>query len=166
MTTSRDDDALSWAGDSDPTLSPGDTSPTDPQSAPAPDSPDELPEGWTVAGPASAVAADAASKEAASANAGPSSLALVATGVLAGIYLLYTIGWFLGVSRVGNPLVDPVGRALFSVGGWLAVAAPLIWFAAAYGLTSERPRSRFTWLVVGAVLLAPLPVALGAGGIS
>jgi hypothetical protein len=148
MTSSRDDDALRWSGDGDPTLVPGD----------APEEP-TLPDGWSVPG-------QPEGPEARAEREGTSSLALVGTGILAGIYLLYTIGWFVAVSRLGNPLAEPVSRAMFSLGGWLAVAAPAVWFAAAYGLTADRPRRRFGWLLVGAVLLAPLPFVFGTGGIS
>jgi hypothetical protein len=138
MTRSPDDDALSWAGDADPTLVHGgevadDSSGDDDEAARAP---------------------------------GTGSLALVGVGILAGIYLLYTIGWFIGVSRLGNPLADPLARTLFSFGSWISVAAPLLWFTLTYWLTGDRPRSRFVWLILGAVLLAPLPFGVGAGLLS
>jgi hypothetical protein len=148
MTSSRDDDALSWAGDNDPTLAQGDS----------PDVP-ALPDGWSVPGRPEAPGSSGERE-------GTSSLALVGVGIFAGIYLLYTVGWFIAVSRIENPLVEPVAQAMFSLGGWLAVAAPVIWFAAAYGLTAARPRRRFVWLLLGAVLLAPLPFVVGTGGIS
>lgn len=137
MSSSPDDDALRWAGDNDPTLASGD--------APARDGQGD---------------ADAPGDFA------TSSVALVGVGILAGIYLLYTIGWFLGVTRLGNPLADPLGRTLFGLGGWLAVAAPLVWFGTTYVLTGDRPRLRLIWLLIGVVLLAPLPFISGAGGIS
>jgi hypothetical protein len=87
-------------------------------------------------------------------------------GIVAGIYLLYTIGWFISASRVDNPLADPVGAFMFSLGAWLAVAAPVIWFGAAVWLTDGRPRTRAAWLIAGVVLLAPMPVILGVGGVS
>lgn len=154
MTSERDDDALGWAGDDDPTL----------VSGPAPAEP-ELPEGWSIAGPPDAVdAVDA--YNARNAAAGPSSVTLIAMGILAGIYLLYTIGWFIGISRIENPLLDQLSQAMFSLGLWLAVAAPVIWFGTAYWLTASRPRARMTWLLIGAVVLAPLPFIFGTGGIS
>jgi hypothetical protein len=87
-------------------------------------------------------------------------------GIIAGIYLLYTVGWFISASRVDNPLADPVGAFMFSLGAWLAVAAPVIWFGAAVWLTDGRPRVRYGWLIAGVVLLAPVPVILGVGGVS
>jgi hypothetical protein len=154
-----DADALSWGGESDPTLA-------------AADAPDpELPDGWSVPrGSQAAVPAepgtDAVSRRSPEATAAAGSFALVGIGILAGIYLLSTIGWFIGVSRVGNPLVDPLGQFMFSLGAWLAVASPVVWFAATYWLTGTRPRARILWLILGAVLLAPLPFVFGAGGIS
>ena len=95
-----------------------------------------------------------------------SSFSLIAMGVFAGIYLLYTIGWFIGVTRIGNPLSDPVAQFMFSLGSWLAVAAPMIWFAAVYWLTKARLRARVVWLLIGVIVLAPLAFIVGAGGIS
>lgn len=139
MTRSPDDEALSWAGDADPTLVHG--------------------------GEAADSGAGDDGEEPARAP-GTGSFALIGVGILAGIYLLYTIGWFIGVSRLGNPLSDPLPRALFAVGSWLSVAAPLVWFTLTYWLTADRYRSRFGWLVLGAVLLAPLPFLVGAGLLS
>ncbi|MEC5183787.1 hypothetical protein RCH12_001242 [Cryobacterium sp. MP_3.1] len=155
MTSSRDDDALGWAGDDDPTLVSGSTNPPEPTDAPAAD----LPEGWAVTGsPGGYVDAPAG-------KAALSSPALVGLGILAGVYLLYTIGWFIGVGRIENPLTDPLSQFMFSLGTWLAVAAPLVWFAASYWLTRGMPRLRWTWLILGVVLLAPLPFIAGTGGL-
>lgn len=142
MTAERDDDALSWAGDKD---------------AAPPDS--------AAPREAALVPADAPAPAVATATVA-SSFSLVAMGVLAGIYLLYTIGWFIGVTRIGNPLTDPDAQFMFSFGSWLAVAAPVIWFAATYWLTKARLRARVVCLLIGVVVLAPLPFIVGAGGIS
>jgi hypothetical protein len=176
MTSARDDDALGWAGDDDPTLvsgrpgagqpaepvatgpasAPATTSPgTDPGTAPAAD----LPEGWAVTGsPGGYVDVPAG-------RAPMSSPALVGLGILAGVYLLYTIGWFIGVGRLENSLTDPLARFMFSLGTWLAIAAPAVWFASSFWLTRGKPRLRWTWLILGAVLLAPLPFIAGSGGL-
>ena len=178
MTSSRDDDALGWAGDDDPTLVSGGTaavertspSTTDAQApgasttdAPAdrdsatPDT--DLPDGWAVTGsPGGYVDAPAE-------PASLSSPALIGLGILAGVYLLYTIGWFIGVGRLTSGLTDPLGQFMFSLGTWLAVAAPAVWFASSYWLTRGKPRLRWTWLILGAVLLAPLPFIAGTGGL-
>ena len=187
MTSHRDDDALGWAGDDDPTLASGparghhapaagpdagtgakaepETAPVaEPAPEPAPEAepPADIQDGWSVAGPTTALEAQAAREAAAPA----SSAALIALGVFAGIYLLYTIGWFLGVGRIENSLIEPVARFMFSLGLGLAVAAPAAWFGATYWLTSGHGNARISWLLAGAVLLAPLPFILGTGGIS
>jgi hypothetical protein len=199
MTSHRDDDALGWAGDDDPTLASGpvqgrrapevrpgaepeaERAPEDaPVSAPEPgpepepapgtrpeterepEPEPEVPDGWSIAGPTAAVEAQAAREAAAPA----SSAALIALGIFAGIYLLYTLGWFLSVGRIENPLAEPVARFMFSLGLGFAVAAPAAWFGATYWFTSAHGRARISWLLAGAVLLAPLPIILGTGGIS
>ena len=174
MTSSRDDDALGWAGDDDPTLVSGST--TTPERTDAPDAAapavtgatarpldaapgSELPEGWEVTGsPGGYVDAPVG-------KATLSSPALVGLGILGGVYLLYTIGWFIGVSRLTNPPADVLTEFMFSLGTWLAVAAPAVWFASAYWLTRGKPRLRWTWLILGAILLAPLPFIAGSGGL-
>ena len=166
------DDALGWAGDDDPTLQTGTgTAAGDTGGDGAGNGPDvppvaPPPEGWTVAGPASAVEAQEAAEAAAAAAAPASSFALIALGVFGGVYLLYTIGWFIGISRIDNPLSDAVGQFMFSLGLYLAVAAPAVWFGATFWLTRTRPRARLGLLLLGVVLLAPLPFIINAGGIS
>lgn len=109
MNATRDDDALSWAGDDDPTLTPSERDT------------EKLPEGWSIPAPpkrdqTTGSALDADSNADSEAAASVSSLALVSMGVLGGIYLLYTIGWFISTGRIGNPLADPVGQFMFSLG--------------------------------------------------
>jgi hypothetical protein len=164
MTSSRDDDALGWAGDDDPTLASGrpaaaGTTPLAPAGQTVAEPDETLPEGWAVTGsPGGYVDAPAE-------KAAMSSPALIGLGILAGIYLLYTIGWFIGVGRLENSLTDPLARFMFSLGTWLAIAAPVVWFASSYLLTRGKPRLRWTWLILGAVLLAPLPFIAGSGGL-
>ena len=172
------DDALGWAGDDDPTLVSRDETGENGETArPAePDSGElvgtdadagslEPPEGWTVAGPASAVEAQKAA-DAARTRTATSSLALVSLGIFGGIYLLYTIGWVIGVARIQNPQADVVSEFMFSLGLWLAVAAPAVWFAVTFALTRTHPRARIGWLLLGVVLLAPLPFISGPGVIA
>ncbi|TFD50486.1 DNA polymerase III subunit gamma/tau [Cryobacterium frigoriphilum] len=160
MNAKPDDDALSWAGENDPTLAAGDAS-TRP----------ELADGWSTPGTStgttpdgfhddSAETSEPAAAQVASAGA---SATLVIMGILAGVYLLYTIGWFIGVNRITNPIDDPVSEFMFSLGAWLAVAAPMVWFGVTYWLTTSRPRTRLAWLVLGVVLLAPIPFIFGSG---
>jgi hypothetical protein len=175
MTTTRDDDALGWAGDDDPTLvsgpgasgTPRGTGATAQNSDPAvpahsgtgAESGDTLPEGWAVTGsPGGYVDAPAG-------RTPMSSPALVGLGILAGVYLLYTIGWIIGVGRLETSLTDPLAQFMFSLSTWLAIAAPAVWFASSFWLTRRKPRLRWTWLILGALLLAPLPFIAGSGGL-
>ncbi|TFC81125.1 DNA polymerase III subunit gamma/tau [Cryobacterium cheniae] len=163
------DDALGWAGDDDPTLVSGDeggeTGTSTGTAADAGTGALEPPEGWTVAGPASAVEAQNAA-DAALTRTATTSLALVSLGIFGGIYLLYTIGWFIGVARIQNPQADVLSEFMFSLGLWLAVAAPAVWFAVTFWLTRTHPRARIGWLLLGVVLLAPLPFIAGPGVIA
>ena len=159
MTATPDDDALSWAGENDPTLSAdGATARPDPAQGRAATPP-------TTATPATgATVSDDADADIAPVGEGVrGSVELVLTGILAGIYLLYTIGWFIGVGRITNPAGEPVAAFMFSLGTWLAVAAPAVWFGVSYALTDGRPRIRLVWLILGVVLLAPVPFILGSG---
>lgn len=167
MNATRDDDALNWAGDDDPTLAPKD----DGRAAPNATS---LPEGWTI--PHQSVSANPPATTGQTTDAGTSksdttepdgaalsSVALVGMGILAGMYLLYTIGWFIGVARSAVPVSDPVAEFMFSLGAWLAVAAPPVWFGVTCWLTKGHQRARLAWLLIGVVVLAPLPFIIGSG---
>lgn len=178
MTTGRDDDALTWDGDDDPTLdlgTPGDADPVaeaDPRSA-GPTAPAaELPKGYTAVGRGSDAVAAADATEAASVPADCSAgedgrverepmgnASLITIGVLGGVYALFAIGWIIGGLRLQARLLlnDP----MFTVSLWLAVAAPVLWFATVYLLTrGSRPWVRFAWLAAGAILLVPWPFVL------
>ncbi len=160
MTARADDDALSWAGDDDPTLTPSGAAAqgVETRHPAAPET--EAADGATDDGATD----DDAEGEADAAAL--SSAALISLGVLGGIYLLYTIGWVVGGLRlrtVTGLLVD----ASVSVPALIfAIAAPAIWFLTAYVLTRGRATwLRFAWLAAGAVLLVPWPFAmLGFGG--
>ncbi|KZE91146.1 hypothetical protein [Microbacterium sp. TNHR37B] len=180
MTDPRDDDgsadAFSWDGDDDPTLVHGGRS--------APASPD-LPAGFTAVGKGServrrstgerrstegpnstgegSAPVDATSQvvsESEGARRG-ADVALVALGVLAGVYALYTVGWIVGGMRLQNVAVvlsPPLG-ALPAL--WLAVLAPTLWFAGSVWFTRGRSLwQRFVWLIAGAAVLIPWPFVL------
>jgi hypothetical protein len=151
-----DDEALRWEGDDDATLAPG----------------------WKRAGepahPAGSTSSDGVSDAAASASADgesvdvqtgaarqPGSAELVLLGVFGGVYLLYTIGWMFSVLRVQNPGADPLAQVMFTLGLWLAVLAPALWFGVTFTSTRGRTVARLVWLLVGAIVL--IPVAFVAG---
>jgi hypothetical protein len=176
----RDDDALSWAGEGgDPTLVAGDApvrrrTPRAVRSAPAvraaregdvDELPDELREDDDELDDDDELQDD--ERDAADAAAA-SSVLLVAMGVAAGLYLLWTIGWMITATRqnatvAGTFAGDPLGGGLYGLGLWLAVAGPAAWFAAVLlGTRSARTRTRVLWLIAGLLLLAPLPFLKGA----
>ncbi|SDQ12870.1 hypothetical protein [Microbacterium sp. cf332] len=161
--TSRDDDALSWAGDDDPTLVSAPTRDSGLASRPSdaaapPTHPSE---------PAPAQDLESAG-DPGTADAGRpamSSAALVSFGVLGGIYLLYTVGWIVGGLRL-NDIAGFIVAPTASVPAIIvAILAPAVWFGVTFLLTRGRATwLRFVWLVAGAVLLVPWPFAmLGTG---
>lgn len=101
-----------------------------------------------------------------------SNAVLLGIGAFAGIYLLYTIGWFIGAERISLPaqlLLNggvsaadasfALGIATFQILKWTAIAAPFIWFVVTFVLTRHsRSWVRFVWLVAGALLLVPWPL--------
>ena len=129
-----DDEALSWAGDRDSTHV---------DAEPAPD----------------IVVVELPPEDAAPRT---SSLLLVVYGVLAGVYLLYTFGWITSVVRTTLPVYDLLSGIMYQFGQFLAIASPVLWFAAAVLLTRDRkPVVRLLWVVIGLVVVAPWPFLLG-----
>ncbi len=186
--TPRERDALSWDGDDDPTLDTGSSADDsvgedasaddDGRIAAGAKSSTGLPAGYTAVGRGADDISrsdaepdeDAAEGEAAPADADQAqpmgNAALIALGVLGGVYLLYTIGWIVGGLRLQDviPFLLPetaVARVAYAFALWIAVAAPAIWFSATVLLT-RRSRSwvRFVWLAAGVVLLIPWPFAM------
>jgi hypothetical protein len=87
---------------------------------------------------------------------------LVMLGLLGGIYLLYTVGWFISWRR--EVYVDPntLELAAFRLQQVLAIVAAPLWFAATIFFTRNRtPVLRLIWLVIGALLLVPWPFTFG-----
>ncbi|MFB7891401.1 DNA polymerase III subunit gamma/tau [Microbacterium sp. NPDC056044] len=180
MTTGRDDDALTWDGDDDPTLDHGaagepDDTPGDEADAPAQSAPGELPKGYRAVGKGSETLDSARAPAAASTSDTSSATAdrqpmgngaLIAFGVLGGVYALYAIGWLIGGLRLQGRAQYLVTDVMYQGSLWLAVLAPLLWFATTLLLTrASRAWLRFVWLAAGVVLLLPWPfVMIGAIG--
>ena len=185
MSSPRDDDALSWGGDDDPTLDVGAKPAPEPEPEPESPAPARLPDGFTAVGKGSetlaapaadpptavdpAVGVESETPAASSEGAEPeqmSSVMLLTLGVVAGIYLLYTIGRIVGGLRLAGTaqfLVSPVG---YQAALWLAIAAPALWFVTSYVLTrGSKTWLRVVWLVGGLALLVPWPfIMVGAVG--
>lgn len=97
-------------------------------------------------------------------DAGPrpmGSVLLVLHGVIAGVYLLYTVGWVIAIVR--DPYSRPtlLAEIMAQFGEFLAIAAPLVWMVVTLLLTRGRNGVRLGWLAAGIVLLMPLPFVLG-----
>lgn len=170
----RDEDALSWEGDDDPTLDVGQAASAD-RRMPADASSSEpatLPEGYRAVGkgsdevPTGGGGKDAASARADDARPSLGNGALIATGVLGGIYLIYAIGWLIGGLRLQGLRTYLVTDVMYIGSLWLATLAPLIWFATVWLLTRRSAVwVRFVWLAAGLLLLLPWPfVLVGAVG--
>ncbi|MET0479877.1 MAG: hypothetical protein ABWY23_02925 [Mycetocola sp.] len=146
-----DDEALTWAGDPEPV------------EAPVPKNRDgaepAVASGWKVVGKPGRVATAPADHR----QGQLSSVALVTYGILAGIYLLFTIGWLIAAQSATGAPADIVGGAMFTVGLWFAVLSPALWIAATFWVTRESAsvRVRLIALIVGALVLIPWPFLVG-----
>lgn len=167
MSNGRDDDALSWGGDDDPTLEvSGRAAASDAVQAPEPLA---LPDGFTAVGRGSA---DVGRVEPDGTVTMPGSRAplssglLVTLGITAGAYLLFTIGWIVGGLRLQGTARFLVSEVGYGLSFWLAVAAPALWFATVLLLTrTAKSWVRIVWLIGGLALLIPWPfVMVGAVG--
>lgn len=170
MTTSRDDDALHWAGDDDPTLTPpiqaGAAPAAPPSTAKAPSEKAPAPTVLEQAELAEDAKVEAELAEAEKASAQLSSAALITLGIIGGIYLLYTIGWAIVVARTTVtffPLDSLFLEICFRIGQFLSIAAAPLWFVSTLLLTQKRAwRSRLGWLLLGVFVLVPWPFIQGA----
>lgn len=170
MSPDPDDDALRWEGDDDPTLAPGWKVVGGVTRAPvtgAVDAPGETDASAEtgVAGETDASGGADASDGASSTNEpdGPrqaGSVELIVLGILGGVYLLYSVGWLITALRGTPPGFSVLGDIMFTLGLWLAVAAPALWFAVA-SVAVRRPPLRLVWLAIGVLVLVPLPFVLG-----
>lgn len=109
-----------------------------------------------VAGPSASGGRKAAAVQTQAAN----SAALVGYGIIAGIYLIYCIGWFVAVQR--DDFVQPglFAEIMFQLGEFLAIASPVLWFGAVFALIA-RPGARLVWLGLGVLVLVPWPFVMG-----
>ncbi len=90
---------------------------------------------------------------------------LVTYGILAGGFLIYTLGWVTSILRYNDRYsasTEPLNAFMFGLGEVLAIASPALWFVAALLLTRGRkPALRLLVLLVGLVAVLPWPFVLG-----
>ena len=92
------------------------------------------------------------------------SIALVITGILAGVYLLFAIAWLITALRDPIKIADPIGNFMFVLGLWFAVAAGPVFFASIFIAGRGRGLTfRLSLLILGAVVLVPWPYFSWAG---
>jgi hypothetical protein len=92
-----------------------------------------------------------------------SAAVLILLGILGGIYLLYTVGWFISWQRFLYASDNQLELTAFHVQQVLAILAPALWFVVALLLTRERkPAARLLWLLLGAIVLIPWSFASGS----
>ena len=160
MMARPDDDALSWDGDDDPTLDTG--APRHPAAKLAADTSTPRRRMPRPRRTRTATAAPPAEEE----RAPMGNAMLITLGVLAGFYVIFTIGWMIGGLRLQGYAAYLVIDIMFQGSFWLAVLAPALWFSTVFLLT-RRSASwvRMLLLVAGAILLVPWPfVMVGAVG--
>lgn len=136
MGADPDEEALSWSGETDPTH---------------------------VAAPAPVTQAPKAAAVAGGERAPLNPVALVVFGILAGVYLLYAVGWVIFGFSSAIPVQGVFFGIMYQVGVALAIASPFLW-AAAVWLRVKRPALRMLWLFVGVAVLAPWPFIVGGLG--
>lgn len=95
-----------------------------------------------------------------------SSVSVMLLGVFGGLFMLYTWSWFV-VAQAFAELVEPeslMGGIPQQIMHWVGVAAPATWFVVAYLVTKKRGSLMLALaLILGAVVLFPLPLNFGGG---
>ncbi len=175
VSTPRDDDALSWGGDDDPTLDvgekrgPGSTGePVAPGRTAEAVQPELVQPVVTSAGasaerhpePSAPAERDEPGTEsdADAAHSAPlGNVGLVGIGMVAATFVLFAVGWLIAgfqLRGLGLPIPDVTLVSLTIA----AALAPMVWFVAVLALTrSWRTWQRFLLLILGIVLLVPWP---------
>lgn len=82
--------------------------------------------------------------------------ALIGFGVFGGIYLLYTVAWLVSASAMSG--VSGIASEIMRV---FAIMAPALWFVVTLWVGQRAAnRTKFLWLIVGALVLIPWPFIL------
>lgn len=136
MPSETDDDALSWGDEVD----------------------DSTHVHGVAAAPVDGATSDSVAPAASVSPSAGSSVLLVVYGVFGGVYLLFVIGWVIGVQRDTYTAPDLVSEIMYQFGEFLAIASPVLWFVTTLVLTRDRRAiTRFLWLLAGVLMLAPWP---------
>ncbi|RZS57474.1 hypothetical protein EV141_1187 [Microcella putealis] len=88
--------------------------------------------------------------------------AVAATGVFGGVYLMYVIGWLIGVAQLPLSGRDLLQEITYQFAEFLAIVSPIFWFVTTLVLTRDGSAvHRFGWLALGTLVLVPWPFLLG-----
>lgn len=158
MSGNDDDEALTWAGGRDP--SHYETPEVKP---PKPPKPGKAPRVKSKSADAT-VDADGTDDGGDAEELAPamSGAMLISLGILGGVYLLYTVGWFVSWQRLVYVDSDLLELTAFRIQQVLAILAPPLWFVVTLLFTRERkPAVRLIWLLIGALLLIPWSFTFG-----
>lgn len=113
------------------------------------------------AAPEDSVSATTSAGAAAPADRGRTAL-VATTGVFGGVYLMYAVGWVLGVAQLRIQGADLLQEITYQFAEFLAIIAAPVWFVATLVLTrGRRAVERIGWLALGALMLVPWPFLLG-----
>ena len=156
MTADRREDALDWGDPDDPSwVDPGRDEPADragdaDEPAPGDDGADAR-DG--DAAPVATAASPADRRR---------SAVTAATGLLAGVYLAYSVGWILSIGTLPLTGATLLIEVMYQFGEFLAIIACALWFGTVMALTrGGRPAVRIGWLAIGTLVLVPWPLLIG-----
>lgn len=152
MTADRREDALDWGDPDDPSwVDPG---PDDRVDADEPAPGDEGADARDGAAAPVSTAASPADRRRSAVTA--------ATGLLAGVYLAYSVGWILSIGTLPLTGATLLIEVMYQFGEFLAIIACALWFGTVMALTrGGRPAVRFGWLAIGTLVLVPWPLLIG-----
>lgn len=85
---------------------------------------------------------------------------LVVLGILAGVYLLYAVGWGIHAFTTPARAVGIFPVIMYQLGEFFSIASPFLWAVAVWLLT-KKAALRVLWIFVGVLVLAPWPFVLG-----
>lgn len=105
----------------------------------------------------------------ATAPAQMSNLTVVMLGLTGGLYMLYAWIWlswaqyYSGVNALTASGSGAIGGVLQQIVFWIAPLAPVLWFLAAFLMLRGKQRALAVALVLGLVVLLPLPMLFTRG---
>lgn len=98
-----------------------------------------------------------------------SNLTVVMLGLAGGVFMLYAWVW-MSWAQYYSVVNTAVAQGSGSIGGflqqivyWIAPLAPVLWFASALLMHRRQPKKLALALIIGLIVLLPLPMIFGNG---